>query len=82
MTLPAVLISVADSGIGIAPADQARIFTRFWRSEEAQRRQIQGSGLGLAIVKEFVEGHSGRVWLESAPGEGTTFYFSVPRAQG
>lgn len=75
---PALVVSIRDHGMGIAPADQSRIFTRFYRTDSATNQQIPGSGLGLTIVKSFVEMHGGRVWLQSTVGAGSTFYFTLP----
>ncbi len=80
--LPAVLIMVQDTGIGIAPEEQARIFQRFYRAENARQRRIQGSGLGLTIVESFVELHGGKVWLRSAPMQGSAFFFTIPIIEG
>jgi PAS domain S-box-containing protein len=73
-----VLFSVADTGAGIAPEEQPHVFDRFWQARKARHR---GAGLGLPIVKGLVEAHGGRIWLESAPGRGTTFYFTIPSAR-
>jgi signal transduction histidine kinase/CheY-like chemotaxis protein len=73
-----VVVSVADTGPGIAAEDQARIFEPFQQLDASIRRRHGGSGLGLAISKRFVEMHAGKLWLESKLGEGTTFYFSLP----
>jgi PAS domain S-box-containing protein len=70
------IISVRDNGIGVPPADQERLFEAFVRGK--QKRDVPGVGLGLALVREAVGQHHGRVWLESTPGEGTTFYISLP----
>ena len=72
-----VLFWVGDTGPGIAIEDQARLFDRFWRAHHTKRA---GAGLGLAIVKGIVEAHGGRVWVESAPARGSTFYFTIPAA--
>ncbi|MCC7207518.1 MAG: PAS domain-containing protein [Anaerolineae bacterium] len=80
--LPSFLICVQDSGMGIAPEDHSRVFTRFFRSENAARHQVQGSGLGLNIVRSFVELHGGVTWLESQLGQGTSVYFTVPYVEG
>lgn len=74
----AMIVSVKDSGIGIAPADQVRLFERFFRVKRRETIDIKGTGLGLAIVKSIAEWHGGRVWVESQLGEGATFYFLVP----
>jgi len=73
-----VVVSVSDNGIGIPYQDQERIFERFYRVDKARSRKLGGTGLGLSIVKHIVQGHGGEVWLESAPGKGSTFYFSLP----
>ena len=72
-----VRVSVKDTGVGIAPADQARIFEKFVQAESG-RRQEASTGLGLALAKSLVELHGGRIWVESVPGAGSTFTFSVP----
>ncbi len=70
-------ISVADNGPGLSTAEQAQVFDRFWRADEARSRDRGGSGLGLAICKAIVAAHHGRIWLESVPGEGATFIFEL-----
>ncbi|MXX32734.1 MAG: PAS domain-containing protein [Chloroflexi bacterium] len=77
---PMVWIRVRDTGIGIEPAEQSRIFQRFYRIDRA-RQSGGGTGLGLAVVRHIAEVHGGAVSLQSAPGEGSTFGFSVPLAQ-
>ncbi len=72
-----VRICVSDNGPGIAKDDQARIFERFYKQDRARSRG--GTGLGLAIARHIVEGHGGRIWVESEPGEGATFCFTLPR---
>jgi signal transduction histidine kinase len=73
-----VELSVSDTGIGISAADRERLFTRFFRSRDAEDRSIQGVGLGLSIVKQIVESHGGHVVVESTPGVGSTFTVSLP----
>ncbi|MBQ6355456.1 PAS domain-containing sensor histidine kinase [Candidatus Saccharibacteria bacterium] len=73
------LINVTDTGMGIAPDDLSHIFQKFYRVDNSQTRTIGGTGLGLYIVKQRVEAMGGRVWAESAFGEGSTFYVSLPR---
>ena len=73
-----LVISVSDTGPGIAAADQTRIFEPFQQLDNSIRRRHGGSGLGLTISKHFVEMHGGKLWLESEPGQGTTFFFSLP----
>ncbi|WP_375772522.1 PAS domain S-box protein [Archangium gephyra] len=68
---------VRDSGPGIPPEQQGRVFDRFWQADAQDKR---GAGLGLAICKGLVEAHGGRIWVESAPGEGSTFRFTLPVA--
>ena len=76
----AVLFAVADTGIGIAQADIARIFDEFQQVDGTTRRSHEGVGLGLTISRRFVEMHGGRIWVESQLGRGSTFYFTVPIA--
>jgi signal transduction histidine kinase len=77
-----VEVSVTDRGIGIAPADQAKIFDPFYRAPEVVAAQIQGAGLGLSLVKRIIEAHGGEVTLKSAPGEGSTFTVALPTVTG
>ncbi len=74
-----VAISVADTGIGIASERHKSIFEEFVQVHE-RRPQVRGTGLGLSIVRKLVEAHHGRIWLESAPGQGSTFTFTLPVA--
>jgi signal transduction histidine kinase len=74
----AVLITIKDEGIGISDAEQERIFTKFFRANNALKLQTEGSGLGLFIVRQIIDGHEGKVWFESHEGQGTTFYVSLP----
>jgi PAS domain S-box-containing protein len=71
-----VVFSVRDSGAGIAIANQARVFDRYWQSSDGSR--VRGTGLGLSIAKGIVAAHGGSIWVQSAPGQGSTFSFSVP----
>lgn len=73
-----VVVRVRDSGMGISPEDQPRVFERFFRSREGVALKIEGSGLGLAISRAIVHKHGGHIWLESTLGQGTTFSFSLP----
>lgn len=74
------VLTVSDTGIGIPQAEQERIFERFYRVDAARSREAGGTGLGLAIAKHIVESHGGRIWVESAVGEGSQFHFSIPLA--
>jgi two-component system, OmpR family, phosphate regulon sensor histidine kinase PhoR len=75
-----VVVTVADTGIGIPQAEQERIFERFYRVDAARSREAGGTGLGLSIARHIMEAHGGRLWVESAVGEGSRFHFSVPIA--
>ena len=75
-----VLVTIADRGIGIAPADQGRIFEPFYRAPEVVAAQIQGAGLGLSLVKRTVHAHGGRISVRSAPGSGSEFTVVLPAA--
>jgi two-component system phosphate regulon sensor histidine kinase PhoR len=77
-----VVVAVADHGVGIPRAAQARIFERFYKVDRARGRgEAGGTGLGLAIARHIVEQHGGRVWVESVEGAGSTFSFSLPIAE-
>lgn len=74
-----VELEVADTGIGIAPAERNRLFQRFYRTREAEARSIPGLGLGLNITRSIVESHGGRIELDSEPGRGTRVRVRLPR---
>jgi signal transduction histidine kinase/HAMP domain-containing protein len=76
-----ILILVKDTGIGIAPVDQPRLFEKFYRVVSRTTQKQRGSGLGLAIVKTIATLHRGKVWLESQLGKGSTFYLQIPLRQ-
>ncbi|MFP5502885.1 MAG: sensor histidine kinase, partial [Candidatus Sericytochromatia bacterium] len=73
---------VTDTGIGVAPEHQGKLFTKFFQVDGALNRAYKGTGLGLPITKGLVEAHGGRVEVASAPGEGTTFTVVLPRGRG
>jgi signal transduction histidine kinase len=70
-------VSVADTGIGIAPADQAAVFEEF-RQVGTPDKKAEGTGLGLALSRKFIELHGGRIWVKSDLGTGSTFTFTLP----
>jgi signal transduction histidine kinase len=74
----AIEISVSDTGIGIAPQDQAAIFEEFRQVGRDDARKQEGTGLGLTLAKKFVELHGGRIWVQSQVGQGSTFTFTLP----
>ena len=76
-----LVISISDQGIGISAEDQLAIFSPFHRLEESMRQGITGIGLGLLVCRRLVEAHGGRIWVESEPGRGSTFYFTLPLDQ-
>ena len=71
-------VSVRDTGIGIAPEDQGKVFDEFQQVGKATDRPREGTGLGLTLAKRFVELHGGRIGVESEVGKGTTFTFAIP----
>ena len=73
-----VTIAVSDTGIGIAPEDQAAIFEEFRQVGREDARKQEGTGLGLTLAKKFVELHGGRIWVQSQVGQGSTFSFTLP----
>ena len=74
-----VVVSVTDQGPGIPEDDQGRIFERYYRGQQA-RGSLTGMGMGLPIARQVIEAHNGRLWVESRPGEGATFFFTLPVA--
>ena len=72
-----IIFSVSDTGRGIASTHLPHVFDRFWQAPGTERR---GMGFGLAIAKGIVEAHGGRVWVQSMPGQGSTFFFTIPTA--
>ncbi len=74
-------VEVTDRGIGIAPEEQDKIWQRFYQVDGSATRSYGGTGLGLALVRQVVEQHQGKVWVKSKPGEGSTFFFSIPKVE-
>jgi signal transduction histidine kinase len=75
-----VRVGVRDHGEGIAPADLPKLFRKFSQIDSSATRKAGGTGLGLVICKGIVEQHGGRIWVESLPGVGSTFFFTLPAA--
>ncbi|MFA6524545.1 MAG: HAMP domain-containing sensor histidine kinase [Candidatus Paceibacterota bacterium] len=73
-----VEVSVKDTGIGISEDGKKKIFEKFYRDPEAQKKEVIGSGIGLFTTKKIVEDHEGKIWFESSEDEGTTFLFTIP----
>ena len=79
--LDKILVEVEDNGVGIAKEDVPRIFERFYRTDKGRSREQGGTGLGLAIVKHIIEAHGERINVRSELGVGTTFSFTLKKAQ-
>jgi two-component system CheB/CheR fusion protein len=75
-----VEVSVADEGIGIKPKDQEKIFQRFFRVDDDEKKHISGFGIGLYLSSEIIHRHKGKIWVKSAPDKGSVFTFSLPLA--
>jgi signal transduction histidine kinase len=75
-----VAIGVSDEGPGISAADRQRVFQEFW-SGRGETRPERGLGLGLSIVRGYVTEHGGDIWIDSSEGRGTTFWFTLERAE-
>ena len=74
-------IIFSDTGIGIPKEDQSKIFSKFFRSANAVRKETEGSGLGLSVVKSYLEEAGARIWFESEEGKGTKFFVEFPLSQ-
>jgi signal transduction histidine kinase len=74
---PFILVSVKDTGLGIPSEAMDKLFTKFFRAENAVKFSTEGSGLGLYLVKNIINRHGGRIWAESEVNRGTTFYFTI-----
>jgi two-component system sensor histidine kinase VicK len=72
------LVSVKDEGMGVKPEDQQRLFERYYRVEAMSNQTISGFGIGLYLCSEIINRHDGKIWVDSEPGNGSTFYFSLP----
>ncbi|MEW6031180.1 MAG: GAF domain-containing protein [Chloroflexota bacterium] len=79
---PELLVSVIDTGSGIAPEDQGKLFQPFSQVDASSTRKTGGSGLGLSISHQLIQMHGGRIGVQSAPGQGSTFYFTLPLYRG
>jgi signal transduction histidine kinase len=75
-----VEFTVSDTGIGISPNLVDHIFDAFHQGDGSTRRKYGGTGLGLSIVKQLVTLHGGRIWVQSEPGKGSLFHFTLPKA--
>ncbi len=76
--LGVIRVCVSDTGTGIPEQDLPRIFERFYRVEKTRSRDYGGTGLGLSIARKVIEGHGGKIWVESTPGRGTSVFFTIP----
>jgi PAS domain S-box-containing protein len=75
-----VMVWVKDHGVGIPQEALSKLFTKFFRVDNSDTHNIGGTGLGLALVREIIHAHQGRIWVESTPGNGSTFFFTLPIA--
>jgi signal transduction histidine kinase len=73
-----LIIRVSDQGIGISPEEKAKLFRPFERLNELRVAGTVGTGLGLTVCERLIEAHGGRIWVESEPGQGSTFFFTLP----
>jgi signal transduction histidine kinase len=75
-----VVVSISDQGVGISPEDLIPLFEKYFRVKSPTGYHVPGTGLGLPVARGIIEAHKGRIWAESKVGQGTTLYFSLPRA--
>jgi two-component system sensor histidine kinase BaeS len=75
-----IVLTVADTGTGIAPENLSHVFERFWRADQSRSRRTGGSGLGLSIVRDLVAAHDGTVDAASEPGAGSVFTLRLPNS--
>ena len=75
-----VQVDIQDTGMGIPPDALPLIFDEFYRVDNAVNQELKGTGLGLSLVKHIIEAHKGKIWVESRPGKGSTFSFTLPIA--
>ena len=73
-----IQIDVSDTGIGISPTDQSKLFTKFFRADNSETSEVPGTGLGLYITKNIIETHGGQICVRSEEGAGSTFSFTLP----
>jgi len=76
-----IQMEISDNGPGVPSEEQEKIFQKFYQVEEYFTGKVEGIGLGLPLAKRLVEAHGGRIWIESKLGEGSTFYFTLPRTE-
>ena len=72
-------VTVADTGMGIQPHDQEKIFSEFYQVDPSRSQDFEGTGLGLCITRELVNLHRGKIWVESEEGKGSKFSFLIPK---
>ncbi|MCS7070554.1 MAG: ATP-binding protein, partial [Anaerolinea sp.] len=83
ITLPALVVTVLDSGAGLSPDDAEQIFLPFYRTSSAKARKVEGYGLGLAIAQSLIEAHRGKIWaVPVPPASGGCFRLTIPIARG
>ena len=76
-----VVFNVSDTGIGIPASEIQKLFSEFYRVDNEINQNVKGTGLGLVLAKNIVQAHRGKIWVQSKPGLGTTFYFTLPASK-